>query len=166
MCKNLNYSSSRFELVGFCDKHGTVIEMTVKNGFLKTGLFPMTRTILLARVPEVLETQCFNDEQLAFYDEVVDTEIAHLFEHLVLEYICQLKIMAGYKSADHCGRTYWNTQSDNGIFRVKIDACFRDRDFVVAAVAQSVKIIEEIFASVFLPTQTGGLLQPPVYSVA
>lgn len=166
MCKNLNYSSSRFELVGFCDTHGTILEMTVKNGFLKTGQFPMTRSLLLTRIPEVLETQCFNDEHLAFYDEVVDTEIAHLFEHLVLEYICQLKIMAGYQSADHCGRTYWNTQSNNGYFRVKIDACFRDRDFVEAAVARSVQIIEEIFASAIYPTQTGSLRQPPVYSIA
>jgi hypothetical protein len=65
---------------------GTTITMYLNTPFFYTKYLPKTHRILKTMVPQVLKTQCFNDSNLPFNVEVRDTEIGHMFEHIILEF--------------------------------------------------------------------------------
>ncbi len=128
-----------------------------------TKAWPKTFEILKKRVPGVLKTQCFNEENLPFRQEVKRTEVGHLFEHLVLEFACMLKIKEGHPCATHCGRTFWNWENDRkGIFWIYLDIPAKEKKFLVGSVARSISVIEEIMGSNLVNTLTTGKLLLPV----
>src|SRR4051812_9400342 len=86
----------------------TNIMMQILNSPISTSRIPSVVEVLREHLPNVLMTQCFNDENLPFVVEVRNTETGHLFEHILLEYLCQLKIAKGHRRASYVGRTTWN----------------------------------------------------------
>src|SRR5258708_1691579 len=90
----------------------TRITMDVLYNQLNTAEIPSLTQMLEENLPSVLVTTCYNDSELSFEEEVRNTEIGHLFEHILLEYLCQHKIAKGARRATYAGRTHWNWTRD------------------------------------------------------
>lgn len=123
----------------------TKIKMFLLKDPINTSDIPHTFETLQYFLPNVLTTECFNDQNLPFYQEVKKTEIGHLFEHILLEYLCQLKITKGFKSAVFYGRTKWNWDHDpRGLFHININCSLKDADILPLALDKSIKLTKII----------------------
>src|ERR1700761_2246371 len=67
----------------------TQITMDLLYNQINTKEIPFITDLLQKNLPSVLQTTCYNDLDLPFHVEVKNTEIGHLFEHILLEYLCQ-----------------------------------------------------------------------------
>jgi hypothetical protein len=95
--------------------------------------------------PKVLETECFNENNLPFSKEILETEMGHLFEHILLEYLCEEKIECGAKRAVFSGRTDWDWyQHPYGTFEIRVNAGTKDEIFFDAALTKSISLFEKI----------------------
>src|SRR4051812_19075040 len=114
-------SSQNYQLAIKNSSSGTFIKMSLFTDYYHTNSLPQTSPILQEELPPVLKTQCFNELNLPFSSEVKNTEIGHLFEHILLEYLCQEKIADGYKKASFRGVTRWNWKNEaKGTFHIMI----------------------------------------------
>lgn len=116
--------------------------------FVHTNNIPDTISILKKELPGVLETECFNDNSIPFEVEARNTEIGHLFEHILLEYLCQIKSSAN--SGEFCfnGETTWNWKRDKfGTFHISISAGHADVKVFYLALEKSIYLLEKIIKS-------------------
>lgn len=121
------------------------IKMMMLSEPLNTSDMPHTLDILINFLPSVLTTECFNDQSLPFAQEVKKTEIGHLFEHILLEYMCQLKITKGYRSAVFAGRTRWNWERDpRGLFHISVNCAKKDNSILKDALEMSIVLMNLI----------------------
>lgn len=121
------------------------ITMKLFGNIVNTGSIPHTVSILKKELPSVLHTQCFNDEGLPFIREVKKTEIGHLFEHILLEYLCLLKLASGRRIATFKGNTNWNWERDaRGTFHITINAGEKDAHLMPKAMDAAISLLNSI----------------------
>jgi hypothetical protein len=138
---------NQYELLSYERSRSWVLDMIMLSPHINTSSLPQTVSILQCHLPAILNCQCFNDELLPFSEEVKHTEIGHLFEHIMLEYLCQEKLESGYQSADFCGRTSWNWQKElRGTFHITINRHPEDRQFFHKAFEKSVRLMNLILS--------------------
>ncbi len=128
---------------------------------VNTSHIPTIVDLLKMNLPNVLLTKCFNDDNLPFRIEVKNTEIGHLFEHILLEYLCQLKIAKGFNSATYAGRTRWNWVKDpRGKFHIHLNCGVKDADILPVAIEKTVHLMKLIMlheqASLFSASELPG----------
>ena len=124
------------------------IDMRVFLSAVNTRAFPQTLQILSEYYPQVLKTECFNEENLPFSLEVQHTEIGHLFEHLLLSNLYELKVERGYKDVIFNGITKWNWREDAaGTFHIFIDVGKEDEEIFSFALDKSMKLLTLILTS-------------------
>ncbi len=142
------YNSNYFQL-SFRHRIQTLrMVMHCNTPYISTQMLPRTSLILKKRLPTVLLTECFNEHALPFKTEVKQTEIAHLLEHILLEYLCLEKIAAGFSSASFSGRTHWNwLKYPRGSFFITITMEKTDLEFLPKALEKSISLLEEILNS-------------------
>ncbi len=117
-----------------------VMELYIEN--LYTGTIPSIVALLKQRLPEILRSECFNEENLPFSVEVQNTEIGHLFEHILLEYLCRYKLAKGYRNASYSGRTSWNWVRDpKGVFHIKLNCGHKDADILPGALEKAISLV-------------------------
>ena len=140
----MNYSiDNLFSLAIRQQPTSTKIIMTMHNDKLNTSSLPETFYLLQKLLPNVLLTECYNDENLPFSVEVRNTEIGHLFEHILLEYLCQIKLARGYNAAVFSGRTRWNWIRDpKGMFHIHLDCGEKDADFLPEALEKTISLMK------------------------
>ncbi|GEM_PF-1137264 len=110
---------------------------------INTAEIPFIVDLLREYLPNVLLTQCFNEGNLPFTLEVRNTEIGHLFEHILLEYLCQLKIAKGFSEAEFSGRTRWNWIKDpRGKFHIRLNCGIEDADILPAAIEKTIELMK------------------------
>jgi len=127
------------------NSYKTNIKMSLLTSFFHTHALPNTYNVLEKNLPTVLETQCFNDSGFPFDTEVKNTEIGHLFEHILLEYLCQLKINNGHEKASFKGVTNWNWKKDvRGTFHINIDISPNDVIYLDIAIEKSIILLNKI----------------------
>src|SRR5579859_7486648 len=97
------FKSNLFTLSVTHYKNRTQLLMALNIISVSTKDFPNTFDLLEKFLPSILYSQCFNDEKIPFCQEVKQTEIGHLFEHILLEYLCLNKISFGGKKATYSG---------------------------------------------------------------
>jgi hypothetical protein len=120
----------------------TKIIMQLHGSEVNTSHIPYIVDLLKINLPNVLLTKCFNDDNLPFQDEVRNTEIGHLFEHILLEYLCQLKIAKGFNRASYAGRTRWNWIKDpKGKFHIQLNCGIKDADILPLAIEKTVTLM-------------------------
>lgn len=120
----------------------TKIIMQMHYNQLNTRDVPQIVPLLQEHLPNVLLTQCFNDEGKPFCEEVKHTETGHLFEHILLEYLCQLKIAKGAYSASYSGRTKWNwVKETRGKFNIYLTCGAKDADILPLALQKTIKLM-------------------------
>lgn len=124
-------------------KASTTIVMQMLYNQVNTREIPHIVEILNAYLPNVLRTQCFNDDGFPFSVEVKHTEIGHLFEHILLEYLCQGKIAKGASRASYSGNTKWNWVRDpRGKFHIKLSCGIKDADILPAALDKTINLMQ------------------------
>src|SRR6185369_7243422 len=110
----------------------TNIQMNLRTDFYHTGNLPSTLSQLKQALPGVLKSKCFNEGNLPFSKEVLNTEIGHLFEHILLEYLCSVKISQGAKRAVFKGVTTWDWKKDvKGTYHITLYISPRDSKFLL-----------------------------------
>ena len=102
-------------------------------------------TLLQTHLPSVLTSTCFNEEQLPFSQEVKSTEIGHLFEHIMLEYLCQGKMREGYTEALFAGITTWDWNKDTyGTFHITLHMTKNEHIYFSRALKKSILLLQHI----------------------
>lgn len=135
------------------NKHTTLILMTLFTPIVNTAEIPQTLQLLETLLPSVLKTRCFNDKDLPFDQEVTQTEIGHLFEHILLEYLCIYKLQSGCNCAKFKGFTDWNWQLNPwGTFSITINCGYRDLRIFAQALDKSIALTQLILSHNLYPT--------------
>jgi hypothetical protein len=123
----------------------TKITMDLLHNQINTEQIPFITDLLQENLPSVLSTTCYNDLGLPFDEEVRNTEIGHLFEHILLEYLCQNKLAKGARRATYAGRTTWNWVRDPlGRFHIHLNCGKKDSDILPLALDQTVALMKII----------------------
>lgn len=148
MVNKFAYNSLLFNLKIRQTSKITVIDMQLNIASVNTCDFPGTLTFIENHCPSVLRTQCFNDKNLPFALEVTQTEIGHLFEHLLIDELCVLKIKRGAKCASFRGTTSWNWQKNRyGSFQIWIDIGSNDLNLLIAGLKKAVRVTGNLIES-------------------
>jgi hypothetical protein len=115
---------------------------------VNTKNLPYCTEYLRETFPSVLRTQCFNEGNLKFEKEVEQTEIGHLFEHVLIDKICLSQIANGKESAECEGRTDWNwNEEKEGTFHVYIDTTDINYKIFFECIYKSVSLLEGLLAT-------------------
>jgi len=140
------YSSPNYELSIAQTQSSTTIHMSVLKNIYTTKEIPLTKKLLKKTLPSVLTSKCFNPSNFPFWREVEQTETGHLFEHILLEYLCIQKIDSGAKESIYNGTTYWNWRKQPlGTFTINIDIGQREHHIFNSAVIPAVTLMEQVF---------------------
>ncbi len=99
--------SENFNLQYNIFDRGVKIDLILLTEITSTSQINGVYDKLFAYLPTVLKTECFNEKNLPFSVEVGETEIGHLFEHILLEYMSIYKEKS-VKNFSIEGRTFWN----------------------------------------------------------
>lgn len=117
--------------------------MQLKTSIVNTRDIPYTVIFLKNHLPGVLRTDCFNEGNLTFEEEVVATELGHLFEHILLETICSIKYSQGFSNAIYNGVTSWNWKKDPyGMFRISIDTGHEEEPLFHISINKTIELFE------------------------
>ena len=113
---------------------------------VNTRDLPHTDQFLKENFPSVLTTECFNDDNLPFNIEVKATELGHLFEHILLDQLCLIKLSSGdYHQAMFTGRTDWDWGRDQrGIFHITISVSESENYLLARAIKKTVALTESL----------------------
>lgn len=132
----------------------TKIIMTLTQGTLNTRELPYTVACLKKMLPSVLRSTCYNEENYPFSKEVQHTEIGHLFEHVLIEYICLLKVEHGYDDVEVSGLTKWNwILHPKGTFHITVSAGVEDMRYFAEAMQKTIELTNMILDSRYASSQ-------------
>lgn len=143
-----SYSSALFDLNVSVLQDSTLITMQVHSAHVTTRRLPKTTALLKLHCPTVLKTKCFNEENLPFRKEVRDTEIGHLFEHMLLDFLCKEAIAAGANEALYKGDTSWDWNvAARGSFEITISLGMEEEKLLKKALPKAIAVTETILSS-------------------
>lgn len=122
----------------------THIQLQMLHDAESTKDIPHTYDLLEANLPSILHSKCFNPKNLTFADEVRETEWGHLFEHILLEYLCLEKMKAGADSANFDGETAWDIENTKDFF-ITISAGSIDEEVLHRGLQKTIDLFHDIF---------------------
>lgn len=137
--------SSFFDISLAQSKQTISITMHISRDDVTTEKMPYVSEILKEQLPTILRSKCFNEGNIPFYKEVLSTELGHLFEHIMLEYLCIAKISLGFREAVFSGVTKWDWNKDPyGTFHIELEVDNDDLLFVSPALNKTIRLFEQI----------------------
>lgn len=140
------FSSNFFSLQYKVYSRRIKLTFIVNPEFTTTRTLVHTRDFLSAHCPHVLDTTCSNYDNLPFREEVKNTELGHLFEHMLLSYMREEKQKAGHENFCISGTTNWNWKKQmRGIFHIKIDTEAIDEKMFALALHTTCHQLEKLF---------------------
>ncbi len=114
---------------------------------ISTKYIGETNKILERKLPTVFLNQCYNDGKLSFYEEAKNTEIGHLFEHILLEELFLVKKKLNKKFKAIQGKTSWNWVKDPvGRFYIQINPIELEEAQIRACLENSINLTSQILA--------------------
>ena len=123
-----SYASSFFSFKLQQQASKIKLQMQFPKNCTTTKVLPHTYSFLKKNIPSILQCQCYNDDGLPFRQEVKHTELAHLFEHILLDQLCQEK--SAELDAEYSGQTEWDwNRHPVGSFKVTIGCAKREEKF-------------------------------------
>jgi hypothetical protein len=131
------------------------ITMHMKVTLFKTNQLPATYYILKNLLPGIFKHKCFNYGKHSFAKEVVNTELGHLFEHILLEYLCRIHMREGI--TDFClkGNTNWDWQNERkGTFHITVNSGFTNLKILQEALQRSIELMTIICNSIYFQQST------------
>ncbi|MEK7605326.1 MAG: hypothetical protein AAB478_02255 [Patescibacteria group bacterium] len=142
-------------------KTRTRIRMQLLIPQVSTRYFPLTSQLLLLYLPSIFRSSCYNDDKLPFPQEVTRTELGHLFEHILLEYLCIVQLERGLDTATYEGRTNWNWVRDpRGTFHITIHTTEEEIPVFRQALTRTMTLMNiilgesDLASSLTIPSQT------------
>ncbi len=145
-------------------KKSVVLSMQVHNGQHNTDCFCDVVAFLRKQAPDVLETTCYNPDNLPFCKEVEKTELGHLFEHVLITFLCDEAIKNGAIVAEYEAVTDWNwLKNPVGSFEIEIKAELDDA-LLLPALERTTNLVSQLFgarpaaASMGVPSASGAIL--------
>ncbi len=142
MKRNLQESESHYSLDFEYFDDETVIKFQLSSPHATTVSLPHAKGHLKEHLPSIFESKCFNDLDLPFYQEVNDTEIAHLFEHMLLVNLYEKK-RKYYSYAKYDGVTKWNASYPN-LFKIFINAGRKESAVFELALQKSIDLLNDL----------------------
>ncbi len=138
--------TSPYFSLSFADSPATITFTIMLYGDeVTTTQMPFIRQMLKKDLPTIFRSKCFNEENIPFYKEVISTELGHLFEHILLEYLCLAKINTGFSEATFSGMTRWNWNRDPyGTFHIEIGIDEQDKVFLTQALSKTMTLFQKI----------------------
>lgn len=137
--------SHSFDLSVDWEKKETIITMMLNTEHVTTKHMPHVLPVLRKHLPTILRSTCFNEEDIPFAQEVKSTELGHLFEHILLEYLCKEKIRLGSREAVFSGITKWDwNKYPYGTFHIHITVPYEDRAFFSQAFQKATQLFTVI----------------------
>ncbi len=128
-------------------KKETKLILKMQGDIVRTGNIPSTAAFLQRNFPEVLCTTCFNEAHISFRKEVRDTEIGHLFEHIVLAALCKEETHTTYN-----GWTEWDWKKEaRGTFHISLSVGKDKQEKLKSALRFATNLTSRLLA-----TQTDG----------
>lgn len=129
------------------DSH-TLIHMQLLIPQVNTREFPLTTQLLQLYLPSIFHSTCYNDEGLPIAKEVTQTEVGHLFEHILLEYLCIGQLEKGFEQATYEGVTDWNWITEpKGTFHITIQTQEEENTILLEAIERAVVLTNIILTN-------------------
>jgi len=126
-------------------EHKTLILMQLLIPQVNTKDFPLTSQLLKIYLPSIFRSTCYNEDNIPFDKEVARTEVGHLFEHILLEYLCILQLENGMDEATYEGVTDWNWIVEPlGTFHITIHVKASELDILQQALERTVTLMNVI----------------------
>ena len=149
-----SFQTRYYRLSLYSSVHHFVLRGTILNGPLRTSFLPLTAILLKKYVPKIFMCQCYNEDNLPFSQELQNTETAHLLEHILLEFLCEEKLLHGADEAVFDGVTRWYKDSPQH-FEILISRKKSDQLFFATALERGLFVFDQIIASydTFLQTR-------------
>lgn len=142
------FSNTHFQIEGKIDQSQSNFKMLVKSDLISTSTRPQTIDILQKHLPTIFSNHCFNYDNLSFRDECKNTEVAHLYEHMILEYLCLELVKSGQDEATYKGTTAWNWEKEpKGSFNIQINAGKNELSALQTAITNSTNLFTQILES-------------------
>lgn len=155
------FSNNFFTLRVTQDYSQTSIKMMVLKSKINTSYLPQTINILSGNLPKIFTHHCFNQDNNTFKDEARKTEIGHLFEHILLEHISELKNSDNNGAFIVEGKTNWDWQTDKvGIFHIKVNIGTEDEQILFNALEKSISLLKQIMRAKQSKNLGRGKLEP------
>ena len=143
------YITPHFALVVKQKAFITYMDLDVFGSHVNTSQLNTTVELLKKNLPSIFMSKCFNEKNLPFFKEVENTEIGHLFEHILLEFLYEIKKGQGRFPAIHNGITKWNwVLEKRGTFHIEIDCGIEDREILTVAIEKSIALVERVLNQV------------------
>lgn len=137
--------SSHFDLDVSYSKGYINLLMHLKNRPYTTTSLPHTYTVLKKMIPSVFMCECINEKKLPFSEEVKNTEVGHLLEHLILEHLYRLKFSHLSSNTSFSGFTRWDWKKDKaGTFHIEVILKQEEMFLFHKALIQSCDILNTI----------------------
>lgn len=132
------------------------IMLMMYSPIIYTSNLPKIVDFLKKNLPSILQSQCFNPKNLSFREEVKQTEVGHLFEHILLEYLCEQKFREGVDDISFEGHTDWNWKIfPQGTYEIYIDYKEKCRDCFDIALKQTINLFNKIVENSYTNDATG-----------
>lgn len=142
------YSSSQFELKYSFEQNTMNLFLQIHIPFVLTSAYGGCISFLEHHCPGTLQTTCFNDQNLPFYIEAKNTELGHLFEHILLDQLCSEKISQGHKNVMFSGITQWDwEQKPYGSFQILINLKRSDLAYFNKSLNSSIILFEKLISA-------------------
>lgn len=107
----------RVHSVTVCPDRVDVVIKVESDAATRTSLDTAVAGRALELLPGLARHRCFNEDGRKFADELADTEVPHLFEHVVLELMAEAGSPRSLR-----GETAWDFKRDGrGVFRVSLE---------------------------------------------
>ncbi len=122
-------------------------EITIQffTSYFTTNELPGTISVLETLLPRIFKHKCFNNGNFAFKKEAANTELGHLFEHILLEFLCIYKYKNGQIDFNLKGLTEWNwAQDPRGIFYISLNTKREDTFLLQQSLIQTQKLMETV----------------------
>ncbi|HVT01274.1 MAG TPA: hypothetical protein VHE53_03535 [Patescibacteria group bacterium] len=134
--------------------YATKIKMNCLTPVVNTRQLPSSHKILREELPSIFNSKCFNDQDNPFIEEAKRTELGHLFEHVMLEYICMGKIEKGLKRVSVSGVTDWNWKREPfGTYNITLRVGKIDQTIIDEALKKTITLFDYILKSHALHTK-------------
>ncbi len=145
---DIKLATQHFSVRAKLNNKQTKMHFRIRSNKVSTASFPKTVEILKKVYPEVLRTNCYNEQGLPFEKEVMNTELAHLFEHILIQKLAYKRYERSGIDKQYSGETEWCCDEDPAkSYSINLNANTEDIDVFPEALTESTKLVNAIMAS-------------------
>jgi hypothetical protein len=137
-----------FEISIVPKKKHSILVMKLWTEQMTTKRLNKLTSILKENLPSIFSSICYNEKNFPFQKEMQNTEIGHLYEHILLEYVAQLHFKEKGDQSEFVGVTSWDWKKNpRGTFEIEINIGSKDKEILLKAM----KLTDNLIGKILLP---------------